>query len=122
MSNWNPASLLINRKVVNGLKRSEQVWDHRKTGKTETLLAYIALNHEDAIIVGETVPIISNIKSRWEERYPMLVPPRFLSRRQFVTADGLRGTVFTDECLGYYDSVFHSRFNPWLKYGGGVKS
>lgn len=119
-SEWNPASLLINRRVSQGLKQAREVWDERYSGKTETLLAYIALLHSDAIIVTSIVAFDRYLRNMWKTRYPKLPEPRFLSLRQFEQMDGISGIVFTDECKLSQKAL--DRFNPMLTFGGGVYS
>jgi hypothetical protein len=108
--------------VAEGLKRGDIVWDSRFSGKTETLLAYIALFHDDAIIVTNIVANQTHIKSKWFQRYPKLPEPRYFSLHQLKhSSDGLDGTVFTDECNEAFD--LRGRMNThYLRFGGGVTS
>jgi hypothetical protein len=115
--------LLINRGVVDALRKGKiAVCCNRRSGKTETLLAYIAVNDprvpsgKGAIIVAETLRDAQLIRTRWRLRYPELPEPRFMSKRQnFI---GLRGIVFTDEID---DMKFIEPFLcDDLIFGGGV--
>jgi len=118
---WNPAGLAINPHVAKGLKEGKVVWDNRFTGKTETLLAYIALHHTDAILVSKTMDLSNISRRRWKERYPQLIEPRFLTWVQLKNRpDGMSGIVFSDEVPEVQNSYIFRP--PVLRFGGGVYS
>jgi len=109
--------------VVAALKRGEVANTGRFTGKTETLLAYIALHHDDAIVVCRDMNNCGITRRRWKYRYPLLREPRFLSVRQFETrSDGMTGTVFVDGVDLFFHPRAKDKLNPMLRFGGGVFS
>ena len=119
-TDWTPSALNIQPEIATTLSSGGIHIGPRFSGKTETLLAYIALHHQDAIVVSELSRDAANVRAAWSNRYPALRQPRFISTNQLISrASSFIGTVFSDECSEVAElNIFCQR----LRYGGGVSS
>lgn len=92
----------INPFVLQCLRGKNVASDCRRSGKTITMMTFIAVTRPEspigrgeAIIVLETLRFVPLYRRYWESCFTGHVPPRFRSMGQ--SFEGLSGVVFTDE-------------------------
>ncbi len=118
----------INPDVLQALREGRIVVGERGSGKTITLLTYLAVTQPQGKRGGGPIVVSEDFRSAkghewfWRRCFADHPMPRFLSYRQIEKADGLNGIVFVDEPREWLNYVLRARFYAIGGFGGGVGS
>ena len=126
MSDCHDGSRRLNLKVLRGLRAGDIVLDDRRTGKSITLLTYIAAGFELSlprrpIVVCERLEGCRHLQFLWRNSFLDMPEPRWMSYRVYLSADGTSGPVFVDEPRDYW-CIDRIRYRAHGEFAGGVTS
>jgi hypothetical protein len=114
----------LNKRILDALHRKQLGYDFRSTGKTTTLLTFIAVNRPTnplgdggPIVVSENMTMAKWTKKLWRTLFPGHDEPRFMSINQHF--EGMSGVVFTDG-IDFYDRQKLHLGGLHLVDGGGI--
>lgn len=119
-----PIDRALNPDVLAALRAGRLYWGGRKSGKTTTLLTFIAvtwpvskLGNGGPIVVTRDMRLVKWLRDYWKELFPDHCTPRFMSQNQ--NFEGLSGVLCFDEAD---TSTIPSIDGHYLMFGGGVSS
>lgn len=91
----------INAVVMKGLGENGIVWGERRSGKTITMLHFVASRiwswKDSPIVICESQNMIHLLRDMWRANFAGFPDPRWMTHRQFLRSQGMRGNVFLDE-------------------------